>query len=213
MTGKVRSKASALRQAKQALLAAQAALERLEKDWPASAADRLPALREALEHSRGGADQLAGLLTAAQAEIGQAAPAGLAGAKSVTDAGLVLIIDDDPDGSFMLEQALAKGGYRTDTAYDGLSGLARAKQPDVALVLLDVMLPGLDGFEVCHRLRKDPATANLPIIMISAKGRDEDRATGLRMGANEYMAKPLRLAEVLEKVGAVLDPSDQEDHD
>ncbi|MGA9532046.1 MAG: response regulator [Anaerolineales bacterium] len=111
----------------------------------------------------------------------------------------VLIIDDDPDGTFMLEQVLAKGGYETESAPDGLSGLSKAKSPDIGLVLLDVMLPGMDGFEVCSRLRSEPATADLPILMISAKSRPEDREIGLKMGADGYMTKPLRLAEVLEK--------------
>ncbi len=113
---------------------------------------------------------------------------------------MVLIVDDDPDGAFMIEQVLAKGGFRTEIAPDGLSGLARAKAEDVGLVLLDVMLPGMDGFEVCHRLRSDPATADLPIVMISAKSRPDDIDTGLRMGANAYLTKPLRLAEVVEQV-------------
>lgn len=111
----------------------------------------------------------------------------------------ILIVDDDPDGAFMLDQILTKNGYMTEVAYDGLSGLAKARGKDVGLVLLDVMLPGIDGFEVCNRLRSDPATENLPIVMISAKSRPEDVETGMRMGANDYMTKPLSLAEVLEK--------------
>lgn len=121
----------------------------------------------------------------------------------------VLIVDDDPDGAFMLQQVLAKGEYETRIVHDGLSGLKQAKQDDIGLILLDVMLPGLDGFEVCRRLRSDPDTADLPIIMISAKSRPEDRDTGLKMGANAYMSKPLRLAEVLDKVGELLGETGQ----
>lgn len=116
----------------------------------------------------------------------------------------VLIVDDDPDGAFMLEQVLVKGGYDAEIAHDGLSGLAKARSPDIGLVLLDIMLPGLDGFEVCHRLRSDPSTADLPIVMISAKSRPQDKETGRRMGANAYMTKPLSLAEVIEKVGELI---------
>ncbi|MFP3853108.1 MAG: response regulator [Anaerolineales bacterium] len=116
----------------------------------------------------------------------------------------VLIVDDDPDGAFMLEQALIKGGYETEVAHDGLSGLAKARAQDIGLVLLDVMLPGIDGFEVCNRLRSEPATADLPIVMISAKSRPEDRETGLKLGANDYLSKPLRLAEVLEKTNELI---------
>lgn len=118
--------------------------------------------------------------------------------------GTVLIVDDDPDTTFMLEQAVAKGGYDTIVAYDGLSGFTQAKQERPDLVLLDVMLPGIDGFEVCHRLRKDPATSAIPVVLMSAKGRSEDIAMGMRMGANEYLVKPLRLAEVLEKVALLI---------
>lgn len=126
-------------------------------------------------------------------------------------ANTVLIVDDDPDGAFMLDQVLAKGGYETLIVHDGLSGLRTAKQEPISLILLDVMLPGMDGFEVCRRLRSDPATSQVPIIMISAKSRPEDRETGLKMGANAYMSKPLRLAEVLDKVGELL--GDQETTD
>lgn len=112
----------------------------------------------------------------------------------------VLIVDDDTDGALLLEQALHKGEYETLVAHDGLTGLKLAKSTEVSLILLDVMLPGMDGFEVCRRLRAEPTTADLPIIMISAKSRPEDRETGLRMGANAYMHKPIRLGELLEMV-------------
>ncbi len=112
----------------------------------------------------------------------------------------VLIVDDDTDGAFLLEQALHKGGYETLVAHDGLSGLKIAKSSEVSLVLLDVMLPGMDGFEVCRRLRAEPATSELPVIMISAKSRPEDRETGLKMGADAYMFKPIGLAELLDMV-------------
>jgi CheY-like chemotaxis protein len=125
----------------------------------------------------------------------------------------ILIVDDDPDGTFMLEQVLAKGGYETETARDGLSGLKKARSPEIGLVLLDVMLPGMDGFEVCRRLRSDPATADTPILMISAKSRPEDREIGLKMGADDYMTKPLRLADVLEKTAELLNKPRRTTHD
>lgn len=117
----------------------------------------------------------------------------------------VLIVDDDTDGAFMLDQALTKGGYVTEVAHDGISGLAKARSADIGLVLLDIMLPGIDGFEVCNRLRSDPQTRDLPVVMISAKSRPEDQETGLRMGANDYLTKPLRLAEVLDKVSEFIE--------
>lgn len=114
--------------------------------------------------------------------------------------GLVLLVDDDPDSVFMLEQAVEKAGYTTTKAYDGLTALNKAQSEDVALILLDVMLPGMDGYEVLRRLRADPETANLPIVMVSAKSRPEDIDMGLRLGANQYLTKPLRLAQVVSTV-------------
>ena len=76
-------------------------------------------------------------------------------------------------------------------AGNGLEGLMMAQKEKPDLMILDVMLPGLDGFEVCNRLRNEPETAKLPIMMLSAKGQDVDRATGLRMGADEYLGKPI----------------------
>lgn len=109
----------------------------------------------------------------------------------------ILVVDDDPDSAFMLEQAVIKAGYETVIAYDGLTALSRARDEHVVLVLLDVMLPGMDGYEVLRRLRSETATADLPIVMVSAKSRPEDIETGLRLGANEYLVKPLRLADVV----------------
>lgn len=109
----------------------------------------------------------------------------------------ILVVDDDPDSAFMLEQAVSKAGYETVTAYDGLTALSRARDEQVMLVLLDVMLPGMDGYEVLRRLRSEPATTDLPIVMVSAKSRPEDIEIGLRLGANEYLTKPLRLADVV----------------
>jgi DNA-binding response OmpR family regulator len=112
----------------------------------------------------------------------------------------VLIVDDDPDGAFLLEQVLLKAGFQVLIARNGLEGLSLARRKGVTVILLDVMLPGLDGFEVCHRLREDAVTAKKPIVMISAKGRPEDRQMGLRVGADDYMTKPLGMNEVVQTV-------------
>lgn len=122
----------------------------------------------------------------------------------------VLIVDDDPDGAFLLEQVLLKGDYKVRIAANGLEGLAQARSGDISLILLDVMLPGMDGFEVCHRLKEDPATNSIPIVMISAKSRPEDRAMGLRVGATEYMTKPLSMNEVIQTVNALARPIEGE---
>jgi DNA-binding response OmpR family regulator len=85
-----------------------------------------------------------------------------------------------------------------------LGGLRKAKEENPSLLVLDVMLPGLDGFEVCHRLRAEPATAALPIIMMSAKGQDTDKTTALRVGANEFFAKPVDRVILLNKIVELL---------
>jgi DNA-binding response OmpR family regulator len=85
-------------------------------------------------------------------------------------------------------------------ATNGLAGLRKAREENPALLILDVMLPGLDGFEVCHRLRSEISTAGLPIIMLSAKGQDTDKATGLKVGASEFFAKPVDRVILLNKI-------------
>lgn len=145
------------------------------------------------------------------AEINLAFPA--VQAAEISAGNRVLIVDDDADGAFMLEQVLLNAGFEPTIASDGLTGLSMARKKPFSLVVLDVMLPGMDGFEVCHRLRSDPATEKVPVLMVSAKGREEDRAMGLRMGADEYMAKPLRLAEVVSTVTRLIERAEQQAHD
>lgn len=108
----------------------------------------------------------------------------------------ILVIDDDLVGSMLLEQTLRKSGYETVRASNGLEGLAMAQWDEIGLVILDVMLPGIDGFEVCHRLRSSSKTAEMPIIMVSAKNSHTDRTTGLRVGATDYLTKPVNIAKL-----------------
>ncbi len=89
-------------------------------------------------------------------------------------------------------------------ASNGLEGLRKAKDEAPDLVILDVMLPGMDGFEICHRLRSEPATAQLPILMFSAKAQEIDKETGLKVGADGYLAKPAAPAEIVSQVGKLL---------
>ena len=85
-----------------------------------------------------------------------------------------------------------------------MTGLRIAKDESPDLVILDVMLPGIDGFEVCHRLRDEPQTAGLPVLMLSAKGQDADKATGLEVGANDYLTKSVEQSVLINKVDALL---------
>jgi len=116
----------------------------------------------------------------------------------------ILIIEDDRSAARLAQYALQQVGYDVTIAYDGFEGLnkAVAERPD--LIILDIMLPGLDGYEVCHRLRERTETAEMPILMISAKARDEDRDIGLKVGADDYLAKPVEPSTMLEKIERLL---------
>jgi DNA-binding response OmpR family regulator len=117
---------------------------------------------------------------------------------------LIQIIEDDPHQANLLDQALRKARYRTNVAPEGQSGLHDARRLSPALILLDVMLPGLDGHQVCQRLREDPQTQNIPIIMVTALGSEDHRVAGLELGADDYIAKPFSPREVVSRVRAVL---------
>jgi DNA-binding response OmpR family regulator len=116
----------------------------------------------------------------------------------------ILVIEDDPSFLRYLNHVLEREGYEVISATNGIVGLRKAKEGNPALLILDVMLPGLDGFEVCHRLRGDSATAGIPVIMLSAKGQDADRTTGIKVGANEFFAKPVDRVVLLNKITELL---------
>jgi DNA-binding response OmpR family regulator len=103
-----------------------------------------------------------------------------------------------------LDHVLQREGYEVISATNGLFGLRKAREENPSLLILDVMLPGLDGFEVCHRLREDAATSKIPIIMLSAKGQDIDKTTGLKVGANDFFAKPVDRTVLLSKIAELL---------
>ena len=103
---------------------------------------------------------------------------------------------------------LEREGYQVLTASNGIVGLRTVKDENPDLLILDVMLPGIDGFEICNRLRAESQTAQLPIIMLSAKGQDADRDTGLKVGANDYLTKPVDRSVLIDKVQSLLTGSD-----
>jgi CheY-like chemotaxis protein len=123
--------------------------------------------------------------------------------------GLILIVDDNPHAGLLVEYAVQKEGFEAVKAMNGLDALEKAKAQRFDLVVLDVLLPGMDGFEVCHRLRSAPDTATVPIVMVSAKARDEDRATALRIGADAYLAKPLAMSQLMSTIETLLDDRQQ----
>lgn len=113
----------------------------------------------------------------------------------------ILIIEDDQAILKLLQRSLAYEGYTVDTATDGRTGLILARDHNPDLVILDWMLPGMDGLEVCHRLRTG---GSLPILMLTAKDTVQDRVQGLDAGADDYLVKPFNLDEVLARIRALL---------
>ena len=116
----------------------------------------------------------------------------------------ILVIEDDPGALRLAQYVLQYEGYEVLTATNGLVGLKKAQTEQPDLVILDVMLPGVDGFEICHRLRAEPQTTQLPILMLSAKAQAVDKATGLKLGADDYLAKPTDAAEIVRRVKKLL---------
>jgi DNA-binding response OmpR family regulator len=116
----------------------------------------------------------------------------------------ILVIEDDPATSRLVDYSLRHEGYQVIIAFDGLEGIRKAVREAPDLIILDVMLPGMDGFEICHRLRAEAATARLPILMFSAKAQEIDKTTGLKVGADDYLAKPAAPAEIIRRVNKLL---------
>ena len=120
----------------------------------------------------------------------------------------VLIIDDDPEIMEWLSMDLQMSGFSTDSAEDGLNGLQKAQSGNYDLIILDVMMPKMDGFEVCNNLRKSIKTKEVPIILLTAKGTIEDKITGFGAGADDYLIKPFDIQELLVRMRALLRRSD-----
>jgi len=116
----------------------------------------------------------------------------------------ILVIDDEPELVKLLDYNLSKAGYLVISAKDGEAGLAAARKHAPDAIILDIMMPGLDGWEVCKRLRQDPATAALPLLMLTAKGEEGDRVLGLELGADDYLTKPFGVRELVARVKALL---------
>jgi len=115
----------------------------------------------------------------------------------------ILIIEDEKDIRELLEHYLKKEGYEVQSSKDGQNGLEKASKEKFDLVLLDLMLPQVDGLEICRRLRSQPSTAALPIIMLTAKTDEMDRIIGLELGADDYITKPFSLREVQARIKAL----------
>ena len=116
----------------------------------------------------------------------------------------VLVVEDDPAARRLVSFALEQEGYDVLTASNGLEGLTKAQTERPEILVLDVMLPGLDGFEVCRRLRADTEMSGVLVLMLSAKAQESDKTTGLKMGADDYLAKPADPLEVAARVKTLL---------
>jgi DNA-binding response OmpR family regulator len=114
----------------------------------------------------------------------------------------ILIIEDNRDLAHLLESHLRDLAFQVDVAFDGLAGLAKADSDNYALIILDLMLPGLDGMEICRRLRRK--RSYVPILMLTAKSSEMDRVVGLELGADDYVTKPFSIRELLARVKAIL---------
>ena len=116
----------------------------------------------------------------------------------------ILIIEDERDLAELLAFNLQQAGYTTTLAHDGVEGLAKALADPPDLAILDLMLPGLLGTEVCRHLRQERATASVPVLMLTARGEESDRVVGFEVGADDYVVKPFSVREVVLRVKALL---------
>jgi len=116
----------------------------------------------------------------------------------------ILIVDDEVYILHILDFSLGAEGYEVITAADGEEAIERAKKEKPDLVVLDIMMPKVDGFEACRRLKADPETSPIPVILLTAKGREVDRRMGMEVGADDYIVKPFSPNKLIEKIGSFL---------
>jgi twitching motility two-component system response regulator PilH len=117
---------------------------------------------------------------------------------------LILIVDDSPTEVFVMQKALEKHGFKTAAADNGADGIRLAKQMKPDLIFMDIVMPGVNGYQATRTLFNDPETKLIPIIMVTTKGQETDRVWGLRQGAVDYMVKPVSSQALVEKAQATL---------
>ncbi|MHB8623295.1 MAG: response regulator [Sulfuricaulis sp.] len=115
----------------------------------------------------------------------------------------VLIVDDSATDTHLLGEMLKKNGYTVLTAASGEEGITRAKKEKPDLILMDIVMPGMSGFEATRAITKDPQTSTIPVIVCSTKGQETDKAWGLRQGAKDYIVKPVVEKILMEKIRAL----------
>lgn len=112
----------------------------------------------------------------------------------------ILVVDDDRNVLFLISEMLSRENYEIIQASDGLTALNQVRKLLPDLAVLDVMMPGLDGFELCRRIKNDPLTMDIKVIMVTAKTSGKDIETGLSAGADHYITKPFKIAELTDKI-------------
>jgi two-component system phosphate regulon response regulator PhoB len=117
---------------------------------------------------------------------------------------VILVVEDDEDIQQLLTYNLEAAGFEVQTSPDGPEGIEAAHAEHPNLIILDLMLPGMDGFDVCRELKRDPETSHIPIIMLTARSEEVDRIVGLELGADDYVVKPFSPRELILRVRAVL---------
>jgi twitching motility two-component system response regulator PilH len=115
----------------------------------------------------------------------------------------VLVVDDSATDTHLLTEILKKNGFSVTTAATGEEGVAKAKKDKPDLILMDIVMPGMSGFEATRSISKDPETAKIPVIICSTKGQETDKAWGLRQGAKDYLVKPINEKVLIEKIKAL----------
>jgi two-component system phosphate regulon response regulator PhoB len=121
-----------------------------------------------------------------------------------TNAKRVLVVDDEPDIVALVAYHLAKSGFRVSTASNGADAVEQARKEHPSLIVLDLMLPGMSGFDVLEELRRDDATSEIAVLMLTARKDEPDRVKGLSLGADDYLTKPFSPAELVLRVKAIL---------
>ena len=117
---------------------------------------------------------------------------------------LILIVDDSPTEVFQMRRMLENHGFETESAADGAEGIRKAREIRPDLILMDIVMPGVDGFRATRTLSNDPTTRAIPVIMVSSKSQESDRYWGMRQGAVDFLVKPVTPAQLVEKAQAAL---------
>ena len=118
--------------------------------------------------------------------------------------GRILVVEDNIQFQNLISRALSHAGYEVILANDGAEGLSKLRETHPNLVILDIMLPGMDGYEVCRHIRANPQTADIPVLMLTAKNGPRDQMQGFESGADDYLTKDMSLLEIVQRVKSML---------